>query len=101
VLQKSETVKLVSIQLLEFENANEVNEETRAMKVYEVEYRAVIRIAAQDMKKAVLLGSAVIKDNPHLIYLRAVHERNFEAASRQSDSERVAHSLDQSLVALA
>jgi hypothetical protein len=71
------------------------------MKVFEVEYRAVVRIAAQDMKKAMSLGSAVIKDNPHLIYLRAVHERNFEAAARQSDYERVAHSLDQSLVELA
>jgi hypothetical protein len=50
------------------------------MKFYEVEYRAVITLAAQDMQKAALYGAAVIKDNPHLIYLRAVHERNFEPA---------------------
>ena len=37
------------------------------MKVYEVECRAVITLAAQDMQKAALLGAAVIKDNPRLI----------------------------------
>ena len=50
------------------------------MKVYQVEYGAVITLAAQDMQKAALHGAAVIKDNPHLIYVRAVHERNFEPA---------------------
>jgi hypothetical protein len=50
------------------------------MKVYQVEYRAVITLAAQDMQKAALQGAAAIKDNPHLIYVRAVHERNFESA---------------------
>jgi hypothetical protein len=50
------------------------------MKFYEVEYRAVITLAAQDMQKAALHGAAVIKDNPHLIQLRAVHERNLEPA---------------------
>jgi hypothetical protein len=50
------------------------------MKVYEVEYRAVITLAAEDMQKAQLYGAAVIKDNAHLIYVRAVHERNVEAA---------------------
>ena len=50
------------------------------MKVYDVEYRAVITLAAQDMQKAALQGAAVIKDNPHLIYVRAVYERNFEPA---------------------
>jgi hypothetical protein len=48
------------------------------MKVYEVEYRAVITLAAEDMQKATLYGAAVIKDNAHLIYVRAVHERNVE-----------------------
>jgi hypothetical protein len=48
------------------------------MKVYEVECRAVITLEAQDMQKAALDGAAVIKDNPHLIYVRAVHERNSE-----------------------
>ena len=50
------------------------------MKVYEVECRAVITLAAEDMQKAALHGAAVIKDNAHLIYVRAVHERNFGPA---------------------
>jgi hypothetical protein len=50
------------------------------MKVYEVECRAVITLAAEDMQKAALHGAAVFKDNPHLIYVRAVHERNLEPA---------------------
>jgi hypothetical protein len=50
------------------------------MKVYEVECRAVITLAAPDMQKAALHGAAVIKDNPHLIYVRAIHERNLESA---------------------
>jgi hypothetical protein len=36
--------------------------------------------AAQDMQKAASHGAAVIKDSPHLIYVRAVHERNVEPA---------------------
>ena len=71
------------------------------MKVYEVEYRAVITLAAKDMQKAALQGSAVIKDNPHLILLRAVRERDFAPASRQSDYERGAHFLNKGLVELA
>jgi hypothetical protein len=50
------------------------------MKVYEVECGAVITLTAQDMQKAALHGASAIKDNPHLIYVRAVHERNFEPA---------------------
>jgi hypothetical protein len=50
------------------------------MKVYEVECRAVITLAAQDMQKAALRGAAVIKDNLHLVYVTAVQERNFEPA---------------------
>jgi hypothetical protein len=46
-----------------------------------VEYRAVITLAAEDMQKAELYGTAVIKDNAQLIYVRAVHERNWEQAS--------------------
>jgi hypothetical protein len=68
------------------------------MKVYEVEYRAVVTLAAQDMQRAALQGSAVLKHNPQLMHLRSVHERNFEAASRQSGYEGVAHSLDGALV---
>jgi hypothetical protein len=45
------------------------------MKVYQVECRAVITLAAPDMQKAALQGAAVIKNNPHLIYVRAIHER--------------------------
>ena len=52
----------------------------RSMKVYEVECRAVITLAAEDMQKAALHGAAVIKDNSHLIYVKAVHERNCEPA---------------------
>jgi hypothetical protein len=52
------------------------------MKVYEVEYRAVITLAAEDMQKAELYGAAVIKDNVHLFYARAVHERNVESVQR-------------------
>jgi hypothetical protein len=50
------------------------------MKVYEVEYRAVITLAAENMQKAAFYGAAVIKDNAHLIYVRAVHERKLELA---------------------
>jgi hypothetical protein len=46
------------------------------MKVYEVEYRAVVTVVEQDMGKAALQGAALIKDNPHLICVRGVHERN-------------------------
>jgi len=35
-------------------------------------------LAALDIQEAALRGAAVIKDNPHLIFVRAVHERNFE-----------------------
>ena len=57
------------------------------MKVYEVECRAVITLAAQDMQQAALIGPAVIKDNPHLIYVRAVHERHFEPAGEDPNSK--------------
>jgi hypothetical protein len=47
-----------------------------------VEYRAVIALSAQDMQKAALHGVEFIKDNPRLLYVRAVHERN----SRMTDA---------------
>lgn len=50
------------------------------MKVYEVECRAVITMSEQDLEKAALHAAALFKDNPDLIYVRAVHEMNFEAA---------------------
>jgi hypothetical protein len=57
------------------------------MKVYEVECRAVITLAAEDMQKAALHGAAVIKDNAHLIYVRAVHERNLNQLGKILDLE--------------
>jgi hypothetical protein len=60
---------------LEVKNTTEANEETAQMRVYEVECGAVIILTAQDMQKAALHGAAAIKNNPHLIYVRAVHER--------------------------
>ena len=50
------------------------------MKLYEVEFRAVITLAAQDIQKATLHGTGVIKESPHLIYVQAVRERNFKPA---------------------
>jgi hypothetical protein len=50
------------------------------MKVYEVECLAVITLTEQDMQTAALHGAALIKDNPHLISVRAVREKNFEPA---------------------
>jgi len=50
------------------------------MKIYEVECLAVITLAEQDMATAALRGAALIKDNLHLISVRAVHEKNFEPA---------------------
>ena len=72
---RSKTTKTASLP----DRAKHFAEET-SMKVYEVECGAVITITAQDMQKAALHGAAAIKDNPHLIYVRAVHERNFEPA---------------------
>ena len=59
------------------------------MKVYEVECGAVITITAQDMQKAALHGAAAIKDNPHLIYVRAVHERNLEPARQDPSAKTI------------
>jgi hypothetical protein len=50
------------------------------MKIYEVECRAVITVVAPDLQKAALHGAAVIRKNPDLIDVKAVHQRNFEAA---------------------
>jgi hypothetical protein len=59
------------------------------MKVYEVECRAVVTLAAQDMQKAALHGAAVIKDNLHLIYVTAVQERNFKPAREVPDPKNL------------
>ncbi len=55
------------------------------MKVYEVECRAVVTLAAPDMQKAALHGPAVIKHNLHLIYVTAVQERNSKPAREVPD----------------
>jgi hypothetical protein len=59
------------------------------MKVYEVEFRAVITLAAQDMQKAALHGTGVIKNSPHLICVKSVRERNFKPAGEDSRVESV------------
>ena len=58
------------------------------MKFYEVECRAVIILAAQDMQKAASHGAAVIKKNLHLINVKAVRERNFEPAWEDLESRK-------------
>ena len=58
------------------------------MKLYEVEFRAVITLAAQDIQKATLHGTGVIKESPHLIYVKAVHERNFKPAGEILESSQ-------------
>jgi hypothetical protein len=52
------------------------------MKVYQVECRATITLAASDMQEAALRSAMVIKDNPHLILVRGVHEITLEATWR-------------------
>jgi hypothetical protein len=46
------------------------------MKVYEVECRAVITLAEEDIARAASQGAAFIRQNPHLIRVKAVHERD-------------------------
>jgi hypothetical protein len=46
------------------------------MKVYQVEYRAIITVEAHDLQKAALNAAAAIKENPDLILLRAAREIN-------------------------
>jgi hypothetical protein len=50
------------------------------MKVYQVECRAIITLAASDMQEAALRSAVVIKENLHLIRVRGVHEITLEAA---------------------
>jgi hypothetical protein len=52
------------------------------MKVYEVECRAVITLAEEDIAKAAYHGAAFIRKNPHLIQVRAVHERDRGLAAK-------------------
>jgi hypothetical protein len=53
------------------------------MKVYEIEYRALITLTAHDMYKAALQGAEVLKDNPGLIHLRAVRERDLQSITKK------------------
>ena len=48
------------------------------MKVYQVECRAIVTLAASDMLEAASRSAAVIKANPDLILVRAVHELTLE-----------------------
>ncbi len=53
------------------------------MKVYQVEYRAIVTVEAHDLRNAALDAAAAIKENPDLILLRAAHEINPQAARKQ------------------
>jgi hypothetical protein len=59
-------------------SVNQITEakEFHSMKVYQVEYRAVITVEARDLQKAALDAAVAIKENPDLIPLRAAHEIN-------------------------
>jgi hypothetical protein len=68
------------------------------MKVYQVECRAIVTLAASDMQEAALRSALLIKDNPHLIRVRGVHEISLETTwidPRQESSEK--DSVEQSL----
>jgi hypothetical protein len=53
------------------------------MKLYQVEYRAVINVEADDLLTAELDASAFIKENPHVIRVRGAREINCAAPARQ------------------
>ena len=53
------------------------------MKLYQVEYRAVITVEADDLLTAELDASAFIKENPHVIRVRGAREINCAAPARQ------------------
>jgi hypothetical protein len=57
------------------------------MKFYEVECRAVITLAEEDMENAALHVAALFKDNPNQIHVRAVHEKNVEPVWKDPGSE--------------
>lgn len=52
------------------------------MKIYQVECRAMVTLAASDMEEAALRGAVIIKGNPHLILVRGVHEITLPATSK-------------------
>jgi hypothetical protein len=53
------------------------------MKVYQVECRAIITLAASDMQEAALRSAMAIKENPHLILVRGVHEITLETTWKE------------------
>ena len=57
------------------------------MKVYQVECRAIVTLAASDMQEAALRSAVVIKNNPHLICVRGVHEITLEATWKDLSQE--------------
>jgi hypothetical protein len=59
------------------------------MKVYQVECRAVITLPASNMQEAALRGAAVLKDNPHLIRVRGVHEIALETTWEEDPSQKI------------
>jgi hypothetical protein len=61
------------------------------MKVYQVECRAIITVAASDMQEAASRSAVVVKNNPHLMVVRGVHEVTLEQTwkdSGQNSSQR-------------
>jgi len=46
------------------------------MKLYQVEYHAVITVEADDLETAELGATAFVKENPHVIRVRGAHEIN-------------------------
>ena len=64
------------------------------MKVDEVEYRAVVTLAEVNTETAAVHGAAFIKDNPHLVYVRAVHERNSHQNPKQLNNRLLHHSAE-------
>jgi hypothetical protein len=46
------------------------------MKLYQVEYQAVITVEADDLETAELGATAFVKENPHVIRVRGAREIN-------------------------
>jgi hypothetical protein len=54
------------------------------MKLYQVEYRAVITVEADDFAAAELGATAFIRENPDMIRIRGAREINHAAPVRQN-----------------
>ena len=70
------------------------------MKLYQVEYRAVITVEADDFAAAELFATAFIRENPHVIRIRGAREINHAAPARQNP-ELTRRPLGQSMVNLS